>query len=477
MFTIKGKYTSALMTIDNYDESCINQVNVMCSHPAFTNPIVIQPDGHAGKGSCVGFTMSLSDKIVPNVVGTDLGCGMLSIKIDNFDDTLKNIDHQIKRSIPTGTHIHNECQMSPTNWNDLFNSSTLVAQQFVLSYNNKFGTNHIAPVYDIKSFEDVIIKIGVDPKRAKNAIGTLGSGNHYCELGESSKGGYWLTIHSGSRKFGEKICMYHQNIAKKNLEVKRSKDLQIGISVITSQHRYDQSLIQSKIDQLKKDLGLDFGIDIKGMEYLEGESAMNYFFDMILAQQYARFNRKLMGEIILKNAFKTSKKLDEIECIHNYIDFEDLIIRKGAIRSYTGERSVIPFNMEDGLLITEGKSNLEWNYSAPHGAGRLMSRTKAKEVLSLEEMKDGMKNAGVFSSSLNKNTIDESKGAYKSSEMIQEAIQPTATIIEKVKPILNIKDSSSEMSFKEKRRQRKDQEERRNKELNDLAYKKMKKIK
>jgi RNA-splicing ligase RtcB len=326
-------------------------------------------------------------------------------------------------------------------------------------------------------FHQKIKQIQVDPQRAINSIGTLGGGNHFLEVGESNLGGYWVTIHSGSRKFGENICRYHQIVAKKTLEHNRNNILQLAINQIMFENKNDQTKIQSEIDRVKKNLGLNFDIDIKGLEFLSGTEAMDYLFDMIFAQQYARVSRKTMGEIIMNNVFKGQTISDKIDSVHNYIDFNDLIIRKGAIQSYTGVRSVIPFNMEDGLLIVEGKSNPEWNFSAPHGAGRLMSRTKAKEVLSLEDMKNGMESAGVYSTSINKHTLDEAKGAYKSSEIIELAIEPTATIIERVKPILNIKDCSNDMSWKERRNEKKKREELRGKEKNDIAYRKMKKIK
>ena len=477
MIEIKGKYTTANIMIDDVEEQCINQLNNMVSHPAFTEQVSIMPDTHAGKGSVVGFTMPLTTKVIPNVIGVDIGCGMMSFKIEKLDDTLKNIDLQIKRSIPTGTNIHKVCQLSPTEWNDLFNTSRLVAEQFVLNYNKKFETNFISPVYNMDWFEKKVKQIGLDPERAKNSIGTLGGGNHFIEIGKSDGDGYWITIHSGSRKFGENICRYHQNIARNALDNKRGDELQARIYEIMEIYKKDPSRIQSAINQAKVDLGVNFDIDIKGMEFLEGQQAMDYLFDMIFAQQYARMNRKMMGELIIKNAFPGQKVLQIIDTIHNYVSERDLIIRKGAIQSYEGVKSVIPFNMEDGLLIVTGKSNPEWNFSAPHGAGRLMSRTKAKEVLNLDDMVKGMADAGVYSTSLNRHTIDEAKGAYKPAEMIEAAIEPTATIIERVKPILNIKDASNDMSWKEKRANKNKHEERRNKEKDELANKKMKKLK
>ena len=479
MYKIQGKHTSALITINEIEEACANQINIMSSHPAFTNPIVIMPDTHQGKGSVIGFTMLLTTKVIPQNIGVDIGCGVSAIKLKHVDTTkLKEIDIEIKRSIPTGTNINKECQLSPTEWDSLFNVSKLMCEQFLLIYNKKFNTNYATPTYNMDWFYKKVKQIGIDPERANNSLSSLGSGNHYIAVEQSlTHEHFWLMIHTGSRKLGECICRYHQNIAKESLDNKRNTILRDKIAEIMREYKSDQSKIQPAIDQAKKDLGLDFEVDMKGMEYLEGQQAMDYFFDMIFAQQYAKMNRKKIAEIIIKNALNNEPVLETIDTVHNYIDFQDLIIRKGAIQSYSGVKYVIPLNMEDGSLIVEGKSNPEWNYSAPHGAGRLMSRTKAKEVLSLEEMKEGMANVGVYSTSLNKHTIDEAKGAYKSSAMIEAAIEPTATILERVKPILNIKDASNDMSWKEKRNEKRKREDRKNKELNDLANIKMKKIK
>lgn len=477
MIELVSKFGTAKITIDEVEDACIQQLYNIISSPLGSNDIVIMPDCHAGRGAVVGYTQPLQEKICPNLIGSDIGCGMLSFKVDKIPDTLKNINHQIKRSIPTGTFHHKECQLTPTEWNDLFNTATLSCQLFVIEYNKKFGTNYNPIKYDMDWLDKKLKQIKLDPIRAKNSIGTLGGGNHFIEIGEANNGGYWVTVHSGSRKFGEAICDLHQFNARHHIENKRSVDLQSGIINIRKEYAENPKLIEPNIKKLKKELGLDFEIDIKGLEYLEFDKAMDYLFDMVFAQQYAVMNRKIMSELIMRNIFKGQEVIDHINCTHNYIDFNDMIIRKGSISSYTGSRAIIPFNMEDGLLIIEGKSNPEWNFSAPHGAGRIMSRSQAKSTLSLEEMKKGMDEAGVFSTSLNKNTLDEAKGAYKSAELIEMAIEPTAIILEKVKPILNIKDDSNSMSWKEKREEKKKREEIKNKEIDELAYKKMKKIK
>ena len=348
MIEIHGKHGIAKIMIDEIEPQCMDQLQLMLSHPAFTNPVRIMPDTHAGKGSVVGFTMPLTTKVIPNVVGVDIGCGMMAVKLAEVDITkLKEIDHEIKRSIPTGTNIHNEVQLAPTDWDALFNAATLTADMFITKYNKAFDTKYTTIKYNMDWFHAKVKQIGLDPERASNSIGTLGGGNHFIEIGKSNIDGYWLTIHSGSRKFGENICRYHQNIAKTILEHNRHVVLQDKINEIMKTYRNDQSKIQPAIDQAKKDMGLDFTIDIKDMEFLEGQPAIDYCFDMIFAQQYARMSRTIMTRIIMNNVFKGQKILDTIDSVHNYIDFHDLVIRKGAIEAYVGERSVIPFNMED----------------------------------------------------------------------------------------------------------------------------------
>ena len=302
---------------------------------------------------------------------------------------------------------------------------------------------------------------------AEMAIGTLGSGNHFIEVGKSvNTGDIWITIHCGSRNFGKEICDFHQNKAKKILDFKRNVGLRDKIVEIRKKSVPTE--IEANIKQAKKELGLDFtDININGMEFLEGQDAMNYLLDMIFTQQYAKFNRKRIYENILK--VLGSKDKEMIECVHNYINFEDMIIRKGSISSYVGEKMIIPFNMADGLLICEGKSNPEWNFSAPHGAGRLMSRGEANRNVDLEKFKYLMK--GIVSTSVGKSTLDEAPQVYKDPKMIEAAIAPTATVIDRVKPILNLKDGGDSMTWKERKEKQKVEKSR---DLNRREMRKMK---
>ena len=251
------------------------------------------------------------------------------------------------------------------------------------------------------------------------------------------------------------MCEYHQKNAAKILKEKRDLDLRPQIEEI--KNSADKKDIANQIAKLRKNLGVDFdGVNMAGMEFLEGQAAMDYYFDMIFTQIYAQFNRKRIMENISKVIGCTIK--DSIECIHNYINFSDLIIRKGSISSYVGERSIIPFNMAEGLLICEGKSNPEWNFSAPHGAGRLMSRGEASRNIDLDNFKFKMKD--VVSTSVCKSTLDEAPQAYKSAKMIESAIEPTVTILDRVKPILNLKDSGDSMTWKERKAKQKEEKTR-----------------
>lgn len=290
--------------------------------------------------------------------------------------------------------------------------------------------------------------------------------NHFIEVGKSDKThDYWVTVHSGSRNFGLKIAEHWTNVAKGKVFV-ATKEYNIELDNITM-NTYPKSDIDKKI----KDLRTRYNLNID-KEYLDGEHLVGYLFDMIFAQQYALWNRKTMLSLI-KKSLGIKKFDEEIHSIHNYVDFKDFIIRKGAISSYEGQKMIIPFNMRDGILICEGKSNEDWNFSAPHGSGRLMSRSKAKESVDLKDFQRVMKD--VYSTSVCKSTIDESPFAYKNSEMIEKAIEPTALVLDKIKPILNIKDKSEGVSWKDRKEQKK-KDKQRHKERDDVAYTKMKKF-
>ena len=360
------------------------------------------------------------------------------------------IDVEIRRNIPLGMSIH---EFPAVDFEKDFNweKASENCRKFVSIYNSKFGTDFKPVEYNYDWFIKKCKEINIDFEKAVCSVSSLGGGNHMIELGKSENtGDYWVIVHSGSRNFGLKIANYHQNKAKKQLEYKRNVLLKEKINEITK-NTIDRTQVPKLIEQAKKDLKI-FTTDtsLNGMEYLDGQLAMNYFIDMIFTQVYAELNRESMINTILSILnIKNKEIIDRVHSIHNYIDFNDLIIRKGAIRSYVGERMIIPLNMRDGWMLCEGKSNPEWNFSAPHGAGRVMSRGEANRKLTLEKYQKSME--GIYSTSVNKDTLDESPMCYKKSEVIENAIIPTAVMIDKIKPVLNIKASETAISWKERR--------------------------
>ncbi len=401
-----GEYTNAVSFIDLIDEddkdrATIQQIYEFLNHEAFTNPVAVMPDCHKGNGSCIGFTMELPDKVIPNVIGVDIGCGMLSHDVGpDFikNETRGDLDDQLREAIPFGTNVHKELQRSygaggyvPTALLTEINHRVMeMTKEFMLRFT---AQNFDMPLINDKWFEKKCEDIGMDYRRMLCSIGTLGSGNHFIELGVSEKTGhYWVTFHTGSRQFGLKICNYHQKIAR---------------------NRVGQGQLS----------------------YLQEHEMYNYLVDMVVAQTYADENRRKMARIF--HSITDCHVVESIQSVHNFIDFDDWIIRKGAISSHAHEKMIIPFNMEDGLLICEGKGNPEWNYSAPHGAGRPASRKWAKTTLSLEEANHRMVEKNIYFSKL---PLDETKYAYKPKEIIEDNIDPTATIIDRVIPILNMKD-------------------------------------
>jgi tRNA-splicing ligase RtcB (3'-phosphate/5'-hydroxy nucleic acid ligase) len=380
MIELNGEYTNGIIYNDEVDEVSIGQVIGFLNHPAFKDATPrFMPDIHAGAGAVIGTTAKITDMVIPNTIGVDIGCGVVAFVVPKNRD-FENLDNLVRERIPFGTNV-----------------------------NDKYERDYIKSIYEklnikipFKSFElsveELAIRSDQKVERVFSSIGSLGSGNHFIEVDEGKENDY-LIIHSGSRGFGLGVANYHQKIAS-NLCEKN------GIRVL------------------------------KDMEFLEGPSAKNYYDDLKIAQIYAHLNRMVMGKRILENFYKVDT-FDYVESVHNYIDFERGVLRKGAISAEEGEIILIPLNMRDGVLICKGKGNKEWNYSAPHGAGRLFSRRKAKENLSLDEFEEKMKD--VWSSCVKASTLDESPMAYKNSDTIKKYIEPTAEIIEHTKVLYNFK--------------------------------------
>jgi len=422
MKTINGKYTSANIMIDEVEESCLKQIESMCDDTAFNNPIVIMPDCHQGKGSVIGFTMPFTDRVNPEVVGVDLGCGMKSWCLGNKPlkwilSNLVDIDKSIKRTIPMGRNIHQK-----------HNTINEIKTKVIDLYGNDY----------IESLKNLTRKIGMKYEMAIGSLCSLGGGNHFCEVGIDEEQRVWITVHSGSRNMGLRVANYHTNkmrdggLSKKERNDILQNEIQMFKAIYSGQE-LNNKILEFRNSQINSPDNVT--------NYLTGKALDEYLEDMQICQQYAEINREFMLDAICKQLEKKIKiskyEFQEVESVHNYINFEDKIIRKGAISSYKDELLIIPFNMRDGLIIGRGKSNPDWNYSAPHGAGRLMSRTQARNTIPMQDYKNSMKD--VYSSCISNKTVDESPMAYKSTDLIKSLIEPTVEIIHTVKPILNIK--------------------------------------
>ena len=385
---------------DNIEGQALNQVYTLAKIPAFADSkIRIMPDVHAGSGCVIGFTADLGDKVIPNIVGVDIGCGMLTVELENkgiIDEELATIDTMIRQTIPSGHDIH-ENAVTEFPWSQLLCAKELKNTEVFNS-----------------------------------SIGTLGGGNHFIEIDKDEEDRLYLIIHTGSRNMGKQVAEYYQKLAYTEMtSVKRQQQTQAVIQKLKAEGR------EKDIEKTLKNLN-NVSADVpKDMCWLEGQSRSNYLHDMKLCQEYAQLNRKTIAELILKNSILTEKS--RFETVHNYIDHESNIVRKGSIRALNGERVLIPLNMRDGCIIGIGKGNEDWNYSAPHGAGRVYSRSQAKEMISLEEFEDSME--GIFTTSVNESTIDESPMAYKPSEEIINLVQDTVDIEKIIKPIYNFKAS------------------------------------
>lgn len=376
---------------ETFEYEAYDQLKELCNFEAYLDSkIRIMPDAHAGKGCVVGTTMTISNKVTPNLVGVDIGCGMLTVELKDSIIDFSKLDKVISNKIPSGFSVHDRAKSS-------------------FDFSNLRCSNH------------------VDLKRALLSIGSLGGGNHFIEVDYSEKTHkYYLVIHSGSRKLGGDVCKYYQDLAfQKVNEMKKVKEELI--KKLKSEGREKE--IDSQLKLIAKPSAN------KDLAFLSGSDFDDYLNDMALVQKFAVLNRKTMADIIIKEmGFNESERF---ETIHNYIDFKRMILRKGAVSAEYGEKLLIPINMRDGSLICVGKGNEDWNFSAPHGAGRLMSRSKAKELIDLEEYKLSM--SGIYSTSVCQSTLDEAPQAYKPMEEIVQAIEPTADIIDIIKPEYNFK--------------------------------------
>lgn len=409
MFEITGKHNKCKIFADNTDNATVGQITALMNQKSVSGSKVrFMPDLHAGKGSVIGTTMTIVDKVVPNVVGVDIGCGVLVIKLAEKRIDLPNLDSVIRKYVPNGSCegaiMHNKPQ-----------SRTSELNLEDLAMKNKRGA-----------------KLKLD--KAYLSCGSLGGGNHFIEVDKDTEGSLYLLIHSGSRALGLEVCNYYQ---KKSYEDYAWQDYEAELEKIKSGVSAKER--EKAFKALKKDKEKYKRTDVPyELAYCEGDLLKDYLHDMGITQHFASVNRRVMADIILKKA--KLHEVESFETVHNYIDLENMILRKGSVSAQYGEKLIIPMNMRDGCLLCIGRGNEDWNYSAPHGAGRILSRSEAKDSISMKEYQESMQ--GIYTTSVSRGTIDESPMVYKPVEAITKYIGETADILDILKPIYNFKAES-----------------------------------
>lgn len=398
---IKGKVNTAICYAKVVEDEAIEQIRRMCDYSMTEGSrIRIMPDVHAGKGCTIGTTMTIVDKAVPNVVGVDIGCGMYTVNLGKIDVDFERVD-EAAHFIPSGMNVWEGRQ-------------------------ERFDLTELRCYRELK-----------DTKRLECSLGTLGGGNHFIEIDEANDGTKYLIIHSGSRNLGKQVAELYQRLAV-NLSRGYGDYLEKRDEIIrTYKEQGRKNEIQEALKQLHWQVYESPTSMPEDLCYLEGKYLGDYLHDVEICQAFARRSREKMAEIILERTGMTGS--EAFHTIHNYIDTDEMILRKGAIAAHSGEKVLIPINMRDGSVLAVGKGNPEWNYSAPHGAGRIMSRSKAFKELTMEEYQKTME--GVYTTSVNQNTLDEAPMAYKSLEDIIDVIRESVDVVDVMKPIYNFKAS------------------------------------
>lgn len=398
MLTINGKHNAAIVFTDNIENTAHEQLEAVCDAPYLADcKVRVMPDVHAGKGCTIGTTMTIHGKVVPNMVGVDIGCGMYTVKLEDKSIDFNALDATIRKHIPSGRAVRSD-------------------------------VHQFAEQVDLNELQMASM---CDIDRAYRSIGSLGGGNHFIEVDKDNDGHLYLVIHSGSRHLGVQVADYYQDAAYWQLSGKKKQNINAVIAELKAQGRHKE--ISETVKKLKVDL-TESEIP-RDMAYVSGLLFDDYIHDMRITQHFAMLNRKAMADEIIRNMRLTVA--DEFTTIHNYIDTDAMILRKGAVSAKAGEQLLIPINMRDGSLLCVGKGNPDWNQSAPHGAGRLMSRKKAKEKLDLGDYRDAM--SGIFSTCINNGTLDEAPMAYKSMDAILKHIAPTVNVVKVIKPVFNFK--------------------------------------
>lgn len=399
MIEITGQYNTAICYTPTLEKAAEEQIRADCDQKEFSGSILrVMPDVHAGIGCTIGTTMTITDKVVPGMVGVDIGCGMETLRIAEKELDFGKLDEIIRTQIPCGREI----RMEPHELNK------------EIDLNELHCAKH------------------VNLERANCSIGTLGSGNHFIEVDRGVAGDLFLVIYSGSRHLGTQVAKFYQEEGRKALWGGASHQIQAAISELKAQGRSQE--IEATIKALKKEHSVHVPRDLA---WVEGSLFDDYLHDMRITQHFAALNRRAIVDVIVKEM--GLMPVEQFTTIHNYIDTEHQILRKGAVSAQKGEKLLIHINMRDGSLICVGRGNPEWNYSAPHGAGRLMSRREAFEKLSLQECRKEM--SGIYSTCVNLDTLDESPMAYKGIGEVISQIGPAVDIQERILPLYNFKAS------------------------------------
>jgi RNA-splicing ligase RtcB len=399
MLDIKGMYNTAICYTDKLEESAAQQIKSVCDQIEFAgSKIRIMPDVHAGMGCTIGTTITITDKIVPGMVGVDIGCGMETAEIAEKNIDFEKLDALIHRDIPSGRNVRK----------------------------TPHPLNAEIDLAELRCVKDVNLD------RARKSIGSLGGGNHFIEIDRADDGRLFAVVHSGSRHIGNEVAKYYQDEAFRALDGSSKSQLAEVIERLKGAGRFQE--IESTIKRLREETASKVTVP-KDLAYVMEQSFDDYIHDMRIIQHFAVLNRKAMMDVILTGMGLT--RTDTFTTIHNYIDTDAMILRKGSVSAKAGEKLLIPINMRDGSLICVGKGKEEWNCSAPHGAGRLMSRAAARRELSMDEYRAEME--GVYTTCVVKDTLDEAPMAYKSMNEIVRQIEPTAEIIDRIKPIYNFK--------------------------------------
>lgn len=397
MIAIRGTYNTAKCFCKTLEPQARQQIQEVCDQRAFADSkIRIMPDVHAGVGCTIGTTMTLTDKVVPGMVGVDIGCGMETVQLKETQIDFDELDRVIRTYIPSGHAIHSQPH----------------------------------PLAERLDLHELRCAKQIDIKRAQCSIGTLGGGNHFIEIDRGEDGFLYLVVHSGSRHLGVETASFYQKAGWKALQRGYQPLVQEAMQQLKAQGREQE--IARTTAKIKREYTPDVP---KELAYVSGELFDDYIHDMKLVQRFAVYNRQAMVQAILQNMHLTC--IDAFSTIHNYIDTDAMILRKGSVSAKRGETLLIPINMRDGSLICVGKGNTDWNESAPHGAGRLMSRTDAKQTLTLEQFQQSMR--GIYTTCVQQSTLDESPMAYKNMDEIVEQIAPTADIIQRIRPVYNFK--------------------------------------